>query len=383
MIGMSNYYRVCSRCVMYTSDPEIDFDVDGVCSHCRMFDKKIIGRWFPDEKGSILLDNIVDSIKFQGKNRKYDCIIGLSGGVDSSYLALKVKELGLRALALHVDAGWNSELAVNNIENIINYCNFDLYTEVIDWDDMRRLQLAYMRSGIANQDVPQDHAFFASIYRYAAKNNIKYVLSGGNIATESVFPSAWYNDAMDARSLKAIFRTFGEGKLRKYPIVGFWKYYFYYPFLRGMKVVRPLNYLHYNREEAISELQGKVNWKHYGGKHNESIFTKFFQNYYEHVRFGYDMRRPHLSSEILSGQITREKAISVLSEPLYTENELDFEKNYIMKKLRLSKDEFDELLSVPARHYSEFPNNYKRYVAIKRLQAFVESLFNKKIICYS
>ena len=191
--------------------------------------------WFPNEEGKSRLKDILEKIKNEGRGKKYDCIIGLSGGIDSSYLALKVKDFGLNPLVVHIDAGWNSELAVSNIEKIIKYCNYDLHTHVVDWKDMRNLHLSYLKSGIANQDVPQDHIFFSSLYHYAIKNKIKYILSGGNLATEGVFPKKWHGSAMDSINLKYIHRKYGTEKLKSYKTISFFQYYFLYPIVYGMR----------------------------------------------------------------------------------------------------------------------------------------------------
>lgn len=380
---MSKTFQQCTRCIMDTTDPEITFDENGVCNHCRNFDELTSKRWFPNEEGKLHLEKMVETIRREGKNKKYDCIMGLSGGVDSSYLALKVKEMGLRPLVVHVDAGWNAELAVNNIECLINYCGYDLYTHVMYWEDIKQLQLAYLRSGVANQDVPQDHAFFASLYHFAVKNNIRYVLSGGNIATESIFPQVWHHSAMDATNLKAIFKRFGDGKLKEYKTVSFFQYYIYYPFIRKMQVIRPLNFLPYNREQAIRELQEKTFWKPYGRKHGESLFTRFFQNYYLVERFGYDKRKPHLSSMIVSGQITREEALSELEKPLYDYNELREDIYYFRKKLDLSEEEFSKLMQAPCTDASRFPSDLRKYQLLKKAQAKVEKIMGKRVTSYS
>ena len=328
---MERPYQMCTKTVMDTTDSDIWFDEDGVSNYVYYFEKEVKPGWFPNEEGKKHLLGIVERIKSENADKEYDCIIGLSGGADSSYLALKIKELGLRPLVVHVDGGWNSELAVSNIEKIINYCGWDLETCVIDWPEMRDLQVSFLKSGIANQDVPQDHAFFAALYSYAVKNKIKYVLSGGNIATESIFPKSWHHSAMDARSLKSIHRKYGSIKLKKFPTISFWRYYFYFPFIKNMKVIRFLNFMPYNREIAIRELEEKIGWRNYGRKHGESIFTKFFQNYYLLQRFGYDKRKPHLSSMILAGEITRKDALRELEKPLYDENELKRDILFITK----------------------------------------------------
>jgi N-acetyl sugar amidotransferase len=294
---MVKCYQVCTRCVMDTTDPEIIFDDSGICNHCHHFDEVTSKSWFPNEEGARLLKLIIGRIKATGNGRPYDCILGLSGGVDSSYLALKSYEWGLKPLVVHVDAGWNRELAVANIEKIVKHCNFDLHTHVVDWQEMRDLQLSYLRAAIANQDVPQDHVFFASMYHFATKHGIKYILSGGNSATEGIFPIAWHGSAMDAINLKAIHHRYGQNRLKTYNTISFFKYYLWYPFAKKMRTVRPLNYLPYNKADAIRELEKTVDWRSYGRKHGESIFTKFFQNYYLPTKFGYDKRRPHLWSD--------------------------------------------------------------------------------------
>lgn len=376
-------YQMCTRCVMDTTDPEITFDERGVCNHCREFDEVTSKHWFPNEEGARRLAALVEQIKRETHGQEYECILGLSGGADSSYLALKVKELGLRPLVVHVDGGWNSELAVKNIESVVKYCGWDLYTHVMYWEDMKQLQLAYLRAGVANQDVPQDHAFFANLYHFAVQNNIKYVLSGGNIATEAIFPRSWHHPAMDATNLNAILKRFGEGRLKEYRTISFWQYYFYYPIIRGMKVVRPLNYMPYNRQAAIETLQEKTDWRPYGYKHGESVFTRFFQNYYLVERFGYDKRKPHLSTLIVTGQMTREEAIQELKKPPYDPAEIEEDILYFCKKLSLTKHEFLELMAVPPRDAREFPSDYRKYKMLKRAQNFAERVTGRRIRNYS
>lgn len=380
---MKAEYQMCTKTVMDTSDPDIEFDVNGVSNYVEYFEKKIKPLWFPNDEGRERLREIVYRIKKENEEREYDCIIGLSGGVDSSYMALKVKDLGLRPLVVHVDGGWNSEVAVNNIEKIINFCGWDLHTWVIDWPEMKDLQVAYLKSGISNQDVPQDHAFFAALYTFAVKNKIKWVLSGGNIATESIFPSAWHHSAMDAKNLKSIHREYGLIKLRQYPIISFWKYYFYYPFIKRMKVLRPLNFMHYSKSETIKFLEDTIGWENYGRKHGESIFTKFFQNYYLPERFGYDKRKPHLSSMILAGEITREEAIKELEKPLYDPIELKEDILFVRKKLGFTESEFNEIMDCPKRTFKEFSSDHGKFLFIKKTQKYLKEGFNLKLSNYS
>jgi aminotransferase len=381
---MTDRYLVCCRCVMDTSDPVISFDAAGVCNHCRDFDAVTRKHWFPNEEGARRLAAIVETIRRDGIGHEYDCIIGLSGGVDSSYLALKVAQWGLRPLVVHVDAGWNSELAVANIEKIVKHCDFDLHTHVVDWEEMRDLHLAYLRSGLSNQDVPQDHVFFASLYHFATKNGIRYILSGGNIATESIFPMAWHGgSAMDSINLKAVHRRYGERSLRTYNTISFFEYYVWYPFVKKMRTVRPLNYMPYDKRQAIAELTAAIGWRSYGRKHGESLFTKVFQNDYLPRKFGYDKRRPHLSSLIVSGQMTREEAMTKLEEPLYDKDELEVELNYFCKKLRITRAQYEEFIAAPKREYASFPNWGSRHRTLKAVQVGVERLLGRRINVYS
>jgi N-acetyl sugar amidotransferase len=313
---------------------------------------------------------MIDAVKQYGSGRKYDCIIGLSGGVDSSFLAAKVAQWGLRPLVVHVDGGWNSELAVMNIEQICRRLDLDLVTHVVDWEEMREMQLSFLRSNLANQDVPQDHAFFAALYGYAEKSGIKYVMSGGNFATESILPASWGYDAMDATHLRSIRKIFGSRPMGKFPVVGFFDYYVKYPFLLKMEVLRPLNFLPYSKQGAIEVLERDYGWRYYGGKHYESRWTRFFQAYYLPYKFGYDKRKAHFSSLIVSCQMTREQALEALSEPLYDPQLLEDDKRFICKKLRISMEEFERLMAEPARHFSEFPNHQaKKRLAIGAFRA--------------
>jgi len=364
-------YKTCTRCIMDTSDPEIRFDKNGICNHCARFDELARNDWFPNEEGSRRLEAIVAKIKQEGRGKEYDCALGLSGGVDSSYLAYKAKEFGLRPLVIHVDAGWNSELAVNNIENICKELEYDLHTHVVDWEAMRDLQVAFLRSGVPNQDAPQDHAFFVALYSFAVKNNIRYVLNGSNIATESILPQSWGYNAMDARFLQGIHRRFGTGTLAGYPTVSFFQYHVYYPYIRRMQVVRMLNYLHYNRDEAKKLLVEKLGWKDYGAKHYESRFTKFFQGYFLPTRFGYDKRRAHLSSLVVSGQMSREDALVEMAKAHYPESEQREDRAYVIKKLGLTDEEFEKLLRMPLKSHLDYPSNAVLYQKLIRIRSML------------
>ncbi len=368
-------YQVCTRCIMDTTDPEIVFDNNGVCNHCHYFDNNVKPAWPSPAEGMLLLEEMIRTVKEYGKGKSYDCIIGLSGGIDSSFTATKVAEWGLRPLVVHVDAGWNSELAVMNIEQICRRCGFDLVTHVVDWEEMRDMQLAFLRSNLANQDVPQDHAFFAALYGHAEKAGIKYVINGSNYATESILPASWGYDAMDATHIKTIHSRFGSRSRGKFPIVSFFDLYIKYPLILKMKVLKPLNYMAYNKEEAIQILEKDYGWRYYGGKHYESRWTRFFQAYYLPYKFGYDKRKAHLSSLVLSGQMSRSDALEALEAPLYDEKMLAEDKIFIAKKLGLSLAEFEELIEQPVHHFSEFPNHQLKLKWALRLYSLSLSLF--------
>jgi len=376
-------YQVCTRCVMDTSDPRISFTDDGVCNHCHGFEGKTKKRWFPNEEGKARLRQMIDYIRVRGHGKKYDCILGLSGGVDSSYMALKARGWGLRPLAIHVDAGWNSKLAVGNIEKIVKHCNYDLHTHVVDWEVMRDLQLAYLRSGVSNQDVPQDHIFFATLYHFATKNGISCILDGSNIATECIFPQSWHGSAMDAINLKAIHKLYGERPLLNYKTISFFDYYIWYPFVKKMRSLRPLDYVPYNKAEALEELKRTVGYQPYARKHGESLFTKVFQNDYLVRKYGYDKRRPHLSSLIVSGQMSRDEALEELARPLYNPEEREADLDYFCEKLCITRTEYESFVNGFKSSYRDYPNWESKYQLLKKMQSVVERVSGKRISVYS
>lgn len=350
-------YRICTRCIMDTSDPEITFDSKGECNHCRRVVDQVVGkRWFPDD-GRAKLEDIVRKIKIEARGKDYDCLIGLSGGVDSSYLAyVVVRELGLRPLAVHVDAGWNSEIAVHNIEQIVRKLDIDLYTEVVDWEEVQDLQRAYFRAGVANQDVPQDHVFFAVLYEITIKKKIDFFLTGGNYATESILPSSWGYNAMDSTNLNAIHAEFGERQLSTYKRISFLQNYLFNTYIHKLQRIRPLDYLPYRRADAIAFIERELGWKNYGDKHHESRWTRWFQAHYLPAKFGIDKRRAHLASMVVAGEITRDEALDLIREPLYSSQELKVDEEFVVKKLGISHNEFLSIMASKPRQYSEFKN---------------------------
>jgi N-acetyl sugar amidotransferase len=334
-------YQRCTRCIMDITDPQISFDDTGVCNHCHQYDN-FVQRFNLDQPDLLTkqLQEQLEILKKAGKNKQYDCVIGISGGTDSTYLAYKVKELGLRPLAVHVDCGWNSDLAVRNIENTVKKLGFDLYTVVIDWSEMRDLQLAFFKSGVENCDIPTDHAIVSVLYQIAAENNLEYIISGSNFATESILPVAWGHTNIDATYISYIQKVFGTKKLRKYPLMSIYKF-FYFKVIKKIKTIKLLNYIPYNKKEAQSIIKQQLDWIDYGGKHHESVFTKFFQSYYLPRKFNYDKEIAHLSSLVVSGQITREVALERLVIVQSKATDFTYEIGYVAKKIGITSKELE------------------------------------------
>ncbi len=349
-------YQICNRCIMDTTDTEIVFDDEGNCNHCNNYIKLSPLYAYHGKETDEKLATLVKQIKADGKGKPYDCVVGVSGGVDSSYVAYLTKELGLRPLCVHFDNGWNSKLAVKNIENILNKLGFDYQTNVVDWEEFKDLQISFLKASVANIEIPSDHAFLAAIYGICKKYNIKYTLSGSNFATEGILPKSWGYNAKDLKHLKAIQKQFGSKKLKTYPTLGLKKEIFN-TYVHKIKMVRLLNYYPYNKPEAMEIIQDKLDWVYYGGKHYESIFTRFFQAYILPVKFNIDKRRAHYSTMICSKQISREEALKEMEKPTYPEELLASDKEYVSKKLGMSEKEFDAIMDLPVKSYKEYPND--------------------------
>ncbi len=362
-------YQICTNCVMDTSDPDIVFDDNGVCSNCREFNKRTkpyLNRRNKEQE----LREIVRKIKRNGKNKKYDCILGISGGIDSAYLAYLAHSLQLRVLAVHVDAGWNSEIAVNNIEKMCKKLGYDLHTIVIDWPTMKELQRAFMFSGVSNLDIPQDHVFIAATYHLARKYKIRYILSGGNLATEGIFPHGWEHSALDYTFIKDVYRKNKRNNmsLKRYPHINTVDY-IVYTYLGLFKFVRLLDYIDYSKAEAIATLEKEFDWQYYGGKHFESRFTKFFQSYYTPRKFNYDKRRAHLSSLIVNGEISREDALKEMENPnAYPEEEMIADRDYILRKLNISLEEWNNIMDAPCKTTKDYRNNEKQRERLRKIK---------------
>lgn len=367
-------YRRCTTCIMDTTDPDIGFDESGRCSHCHKVDgfRRV---WSP-EGDPAGLERMIERIRLDGRGRDFDAVMGLSGGVDSSYVAYMAKQYGLRVLIIHVDTGWNSELAVKNIENIVSRTGFELATHVVDWEEMQDLQYAFLRAGVPNQDIPQDHAINAGFFTFAARSGARWSLSGGNFACEGILPQSWGYDAMDLVHIMDIHRRFGRRPLRAFPRMSFFQFGIRHQVLGGLGVARLLNFIKYEKGAAIDTLERELGWRYYGGKHYESRFTKWFQGWYLPTKWGYDKRLAHLSSLVASGQMGREEALSEFRLGSLPTAEMEADADYMTKKLGVTAAEFAELMAVPNTphaHYRMTPRWQRRAlslgsVAMKRIR---------------
>lgn len=347
-------YQVCVSCVMDTSDSQIRFDEHGVCDHCNTFTTSILPSWHTDERGAAALRKLTDEIRAAGRGKDFDCIIGMSGGIDSSYLTYLAKqEMGLRPLVFHVDAGWNSQEAVNNIEKLVDKLQLDLFTEVIDWEEMRDLQLAFFKAGVPHIDTPQDHAFFATMYKFAHKYKVRHILTGANISTECVRnPIEWMYYQSDSTQIRDIHRRFGTRPLDTFPITSIVWYKIYLHYVRHIRVVTPLNFVRYVKADAMKLLVERFGWQPYPQKHFESRFTRFYEGYWLPTKFGYDTRRVQYSSLILTKQMTRDEALERLKQPAYDAERLAQDFEYVATKLGITTEEL--------RRYHDQPNKSHR-----------------------
>lgn len=352
-------YQRCTNCVMDTSDSAITFDEHGVCDFCNDFYQNIQPTWQDKLKDPDLLRRTAEQIKAASKGRKYDCIIGMSGGVDSSYLCYVAKELmGLNPLVYTVDTGWNLNVAVENIERIVKALDLDMYTEVVDWNEMKDLQLAFFKSQVPYQDTPQDHAIFAGLYNYAVKHGIQYVLTGANSATECIRSPVEWVYMNDLKMIRDIHRKFGTRPLKTFPLCGMVKYRVYYPIFKGMKRVAPLDMVEYNKEKVKLFLQERFGWQPYENKHYENVFTRFYEGYYLPHKFGYDKRKCYFSNEILAGTMTREEALAELEQPPYDPQQMEEDKAYIAKKLGLTVEEFQTIIDGENKTFRDYRNSW-------------------------
>ncbi len=352
---MSRPYQICTRCIMDTSDPDIVFDERGVCNHCTGWFARESLYSLPLEERTRRLHTLVEEIKRAGHRKEYDCIIGVSGGVDSSYVAIKSKELGLRPLAIHVDNGWNSEKAVGNIKRILDPLRIDLSTVVLNWKEFRDLQLAFLRASTPDSEIPSDHAIVASFYAAASRYHVGYCLSGINFRTEGIHVREWSQGHLDSRYIRSVYRRFTGRRLRHFPLIPVSKLVFNIVLHRPRNVFL-LDYYDYDKTAAKQMLIEQYGWDDYGGKHYESVYTRFYQGWILPHKFGYDKRRMHLSTLICSGQMTRKAALAEIAVPPFPPESVESDMTFVSKKLGISREEFAAIMAAPKKRYMDYPN---------------------------
>lgn len=351
-------HEICTYCVMDTTDPKISFNDSGECNHCRSYLENLPLLPARQPSAEQLLNSKVEAVIASGKGKKYDCVIGLSGGVDSTYVAYVVtKILGLRPIAVHMDNGWNSELSVKNVENIVKKLGIDLYTKILDWDEFRDLQLAFLKASTPDSEIPTDHAIGATLHEVANKYNIKYIISGANFVTERIMPPSWSQGHGDYRYINNIYKKFTGKRLKKFPFLNFWKV-FYYNNISGIEFLPLFDFFNFDLKEAKKIIVNELMWQEYGGKHYESTYTKFFQGHILPVKFGFDKRKGHLSNLICAGILSREEAFKILAMPPIPTEEIGKLKKYVAKKFNLSEEEFENILKLSPQKYTDYPNSY-------------------------
>ena len=360
---MPREHQICTRCVMDTTDANITFDEQGVCNHCRDYEVSVQKEVFTGKEAKRRLNDIVKKIKDNGKNSKYDSVIGLSGGADSTYVAYLVDKLELKPLAIHLDNGWNTAISSENIKRIVDKLGFDLHTHVIDWDEFRDLQLAYLRASVIDIEAISDHAITAFLYNTAAEKGIRYIISGANIVTEGIMPKSWLYNKNDLTNIRDIQKKFGKIRLKTFPTLGLGKILFY-QYLKGIKYIPILNYIPYVSKDAKELLARELGWEDYGSKHFESVFTRFYQAYILPRKFNIDKRKAHLSTLICSGQMSREDALKELQKKPYTEEVLKKDKEYVLKKLALSDAEFEDIINLPVKNHRDYKTDARWYAAL-------------------
>jgi N-acetyl sugar amidotransferase len=348
--------RVCTRCVMSDTDPDITFDAEGRCNHCTDYLERIANFTYRPGTSERELDPIVERVKAAGRGKEYDCVVGMSGGIDSSYAAYVAKSLGLRPLGVHMDNGWDSDTAAKNIKNVARTLGIDYQSVVLDWEEFRDLQLSFLRASVPEIETPTDAAIPAALHRVAAEHGIRFIFAGGNYVTEGILPRTWHYDAKDVRFLRGVHRKFGSRKLATFPTFG-WVKETYYKFVKGIRIVYVLNYVPYSKQEAMMKLQDDLGWEYYGGKHYESTITGFVQSYLLPVKFQIDYRRATLSSQICAGEVTREEALEILKDPPFDPERVRKEKLYVAKKFGITQEELDAILADPPKTHRDYPNN--------------------------
>ncbi len=365
-------YQQCTYCVMDTTDPDIVFDTNGRCNHCIEFEKQALDFQKTEKWSSKTLEQLIAEIKLSGRNKKYDCVLGVSGGVDSSYLAYQLKQLGLRVLLVHMDNGWDSYASVANIKNMVDILEFDYESYVLDWKEFQQLQLAFLKADVIEAETPTDIAISGCLHKVAAKYNVKYIIGGGNLSTEGILPAHWHYNHKDKKYLTGVNRIFGNPKLKNFPHFGFWEEV-YYKVFKGIKMAYVINFFNFEKRQAIELLKDKLNWRQYGGKHHESYFTKFVQAYLLPAKFALDYRRATYSSMICSGQMSREDALNALQKFPYDPATIEEDLTYVAAKLDIDAHSLKAIIRRPAKSYKDYPNADKILQPIYKLYKWIKS----------
>jgi N-acetyl sugar amidotransferase len=375
---MNKNYQRCAKCLMDTSDTNISFDEYGICIHCKSYQERLSSRVYNSSEREEKLTKLIKEIKKKSLNKEYDCIIGVSGGVDSTYVAYLTIKLGLRPLAIHFDNGWNSELAVSNIEKVLKKLDIDLLTFVIDWDEFKDLQKSFLYASTPDGEIPTDHAINSLLFREASKRNINYILNGMNFATESIVVKSWAYGHSDWTYIRDVHRKFGKIKLKNYPYYNMFSL-FYWTFIKRIKVVSILNYIEYNKNEVMDILQKDLDWVYYGGKHYESVYTRFFQGFILPNKFGIDKRKGHLSDLINSGQINRDDALIELDKEIYPQNLFKGDFVFVKKKLSLTDEDFENIMNTPIKNFKHFKNIDRKIELLKKFVNYLRlnNLYSK------
>ena len=350
----------CTRCIMDTTVPDITFDAAGVCNYCHHYEARAARDLHLDPAGRETLLRVVERMRQEGRGHDYDCVLGVSGGLDSTMALYEIRQFGLRPLAIHLDNGWNTELSVSNIERLVRGLGVELYTHVLDWEEFRDLQLGFLRASIPNAEIPTDHAIIALLFNLAARHGIRYIVSGSNVVSEAIMPDVWMSDSKDLRLIKAVHRRFCTRPLRTYPTLSL-RRWARYTFLRGVKYFPVLNYVPYVKADARALMAERFGWKDYGGKHYESIYTRFFQGYILPRKFGIDKRIAHYSTLINSGQMTREAALADMANPPYPEAQMMEDRVYLIKKLAIDEAEWEAIMAAPPKSHLDYPNSEAIY----------------------
>ena len=365
---MNKSYRICSNCIMDTADPNIYFDSKGVCNHCEIYKNKVLNEIIRKDLKKKSLEELVKNIK--AKTNIYDCLIGVSGGVDSSFVALLAKDLGLNALLVHMDNGWNSDISVRNIKNISKNTGFDLFTYVINWEEFRDVQLSLFKANVVDIELATDHAIKAVLFQIAYKHKIKYLLNGGNVVTEAIMPPSWRHIKVDKTNLLDIHRKFGKIKLKTFPTAGILKQQLY-KIIFNIKNIKILNYVDFNRDEIIKRLENELKWVNYGGKHHESIFTRFYQGYILPKKFNIDKRKSHFSNLINAGQLKRDDALVLMNELPYEKKLLESDFNFFLKKLNYKKSDFTDYINSPGVDHEYYKSDVKFINFLTKAREFI------------